>query len=95
MSQVRKSPGSGSAHGVIYDLAERRRQVDGPDEAPRGSDQAGVSESGRKLAGARAAVEPAPEARAERIARLKAEIAAGTYNPDPKEIAQKLLERGF
>jgi flagellar biosynthesis anti-sigma factor FlgM len=40
-------------------------------------------------------VEESPEVRAERVAALKAQIANGTYNPDPREVARKLVERGF
>jgi hypothetical protein len=32
---------------------------------------------------------------AERIQRLKEQIARGEYKPDPEEIARKLLESGF
>lgn len=95
MSQVRKTSGSASTHGVIYDLAERRRQVEAADGATQGADQAGVSESARELARAHGAVEASPDVRADRVAELKTQIANGTYNPDPKEVAKKLLERGF
>ena len=33
--------------------------------------------------------------RAERVRELKKQIAEGTYEPDPREIARKLLESGF
>jgi anti-sigma28 factor (negative regulator of flagellin synthesis) len=33
--------------------------------------------------------------RARRIEELKAQIAAGEYQPDPREIAKKMLEQGF
>jgi flagellar biosynthesis anti-sigma factor FlgM len=36
-----------------------------------------------------------PEARSRRVSALKAQIAAGTYHPDPEEVARQLLERGF
>jgi flagellar biosynthesis anti-sigma factor FlgM len=40
-------------------------------------------------------VESSEEVRAERVAALRAQIANGTYNPDPREIAKRLVERGF
>ena len=33
----------------------------------------------------------APESRADRVATLKAQVEAGTYQPDSKKIAEKLL----
>jgi negative regulator of flagellin synthesis FlgM len=95
MSQVRKTSGSSSTQGVIHDLAERRRQVESADSAAKGADQAGVSESARELARAHGVVEASPDVRADRVAELKAQITNGTYNPDPREVAKKLLERGF
>jgi flagellar biosynthesis anti-sigma factor FlgM len=35
------------------------------------------------------------DVRAERVRELKKQIAEGTYEPDPREIARKLLESGF
>lgn len=87
MSQGRKTSGSASTHGVIYDLAERRRRVKSAD----GTDQAGPSEDAR----AHDVVEASPDVRTDRVAELKARIANGTYNPDPKDVAKKLLEHGF
>jgi negative regulator of flagellin synthesis FlgM len=59
------------------------------------ADSAGVSDRARELAAAAKAVEESEEVRAKRVAELKAQIANGTYNPDPREIARKLVERGF
>ncbi|MEX0781798.1 MAG: flagellar biosynthesis anti-sigma factor FlgM [Dehalococcoidia bacterium] len=94
MSQVRKTSSTSPAHGPI-DLAERRRQAESAEPSAKSADQARVSESARELARAHGAVEASPEVRAERVAQLKAQIADGNYNPDPKEVAKKLLERGF
>lgn len=95
MSQVRKTSGGSAAHGVVLDLAERRRQLETIDASAKAADGAGVSEDARELARAPGVVEASPEVRAERVAQLKAQIANGTYNPDPEEVAKKLLERGF
>ncbi|MFO7173666.1 MAG: flagellar biosynthesis anti-sigma factor FlgM [Bacillota bacterium] len=35
-----------------------------------------------------------PEVRQEKVAALRAAIAAGTYRPDPREVARRLLESG-
>jgi negative regulator of flagellin synthesis FlgM len=95
MSQVRKTSGTSTTQGVVYDLAERRRQAESTDAAAKAADHAGVSEGARELRRASQAVGASPDVRAERVAELKAQIANGTYNPDPKEVAKKLLERGF
>jgi negative regulator of flagellin synthesis FlgM len=58
-------------------------------------DSAGVSERARELAAALRAVEESEDVRAKRIAELKAQIANGTYKPDPREVAKRLVERGF
>ncbi|MGH2609930.1 MAG: flagellar biosynthesis anti-sigma factor FlgM [Tepidiformaceae bacterium] len=91
MSHAHKTPGTTPTQGVVYDLAARRRQTDEADVA----DDEGVGESAGDLVRARRGVEATPEARAKRVAELKAQIANGTYNPDAEEIARKMLERGF
>ena len=40
-------------------------------------------------------VKSAPDVRATRIASLRAQIAAGTYRPDPDEIARRILQQGL
>jgi flagellar biosynthesis anti-sigma factor FlgM len=90
MSHLRKTPGTSSTRGVVYDLAERRRRMKSVDGGPPGAGEADASDLQRP-----GAVDAPPELRAERVARLKAQIADGTYNPDPMEVARKLLERGF
>jgi flagellar biosynthesis anti-sigma factor FlgM len=40
-------------------------------------------------------VQDPQDVRAERVRELKKQIAEGTYEPDPREIARKLLESGF
>jgi hypothetical protein len=36
-----------------------------------------------------------PDAHAERVEALRAQIASGSYAPDPKEIARSILESGL
>ncbi len=80
MSEERKTPGT-KPRGVVYDLAARRREA-GPARAAKGTES-------------RRPPDETAEARAKRVAELKAQIAAGTYHPDPEEVARKLLQRGF
>ena len=92
MASVRKTSGS-SAPRPISEAARHR----GPAtiERPERVDSAGITDAARELAGALRTVEESPEVRAERIAALKAQIANGTYNPDPREVARRLVQRGF
>lgn len=95
MSQIRKSSSAGPA-GAVYDLGQYRARVQStPGHAIEASDRAAVSEGARELSRARTAVNAAPETRTQLIQQLKASIANGTYNPDPREIARQILERGL
>jgi negative regulator of flagellin synthesis FlgM len=58
-------------------------------------DSAGITQNARELAQARTVVEESPEVRAEKVAALKAAIANGTYNADPREIARSLMAKGL
>ncbi len=55
----------------------------------------GFTDEARELSRARAAVEGAPEVRQAKVEQLKRQVAGGEYNPDPREVAAKILERGF
>lgn len=81
MARGRKTTDNGAARGTVYNLDDRRRE--------RAEARAKEHEAALK------AVRSANEVREEKIAELKARIASGQYNPDPAEIARKLLERGF
>ena len=93
MSGVRKTSGVSATRGVVREFPTGRAQAATADRVDR-SDSAGVSERARELAAALHAVAESDEVRAERVAALKAQIANGTYNPDPREIARKMVERG-
>lgn len=94
MAGVRKTSGTGAAPGVVYDLAGARQRVAPPAGGDR-ADTAGITPQARARARAIEAVEEASEVRAERVRALREQIENGTYNPDPAEIARKLVERGF
>jgi flagellar biosynthesis anti-sigma factor FlgM len=80
--------------GVVRDFPGGRSQAATADRVDR-SDSSGITGQARELAGALQIVGESDDVRAERVAALKAQIANGTYNPDPREIARKLVERGF
>jgi negative regulator of flagellin synthesis FlgM len=64
------------------------------DRASSSADSLSVSDRGRVMAVASLAVRSAADVRADRVAALKAAIADGTYNADPREIAARLLAAG-
>jgi negative regulator of flagellin synthesis FlgM len=94
MSGVRKTSGPGGTRGVVRDFPVGRTQAATAERTGR-ADSTGITDRARELAGALQAVGESEEVRAERVAALKAQIANGTYNPDPREVARKLVERGF
>jgi negative regulator of flagellin synthesis FlgM len=65
-----------------------------PASTPGPADRAGITNEARELARALEAVQAAPEVRELRVAALRRAIAEGRYQPDPRVIARKLMERG-
>lgn len=96
MSQIRKSSAAGIP-GVVYDMSQYRTRAatSAASSAVDAADQAAVSEGARELSRARGMVEVAAEVRPERIKALRVSISEGKYQPDPREIARRILERGF
>jgi negative regulator of flagellin synthesis FlgM len=94
MAEIRKSAGPSRTRGVIVDLSAARARAVAPPPVEQ-ADGAGFSQSALELSHARAAVEAAPEVRTERVKALKRSIENGSYNPDPREVARKILERGL
>lgn len=96
MSDIRKTTGGSAPRAVVYDLAKARSErAAASNGAQPGRDSSGISASARELNRARLAVESADEVRQERIQALREQIARGEYNPDPREVAKKILERGL
>ena len=99
MAGVRKASGPGAAPGVAATLSV----ADDSQTAQEGTsliggactDSAGITDTAREPSSALHVVEESEEVRAERIRALREQIANGTYNPDPHEVARKLLEHGF
>ncbi len=61
--------------------------------ASMGSDQLSISQAGYSHQVAKAAVSEAPDVREDKVAKLKAQIEAGTYSVNPEDFASKLLEK--
>jgi len=75
------------------DAADGRRNSSAAN-APAGLDQVNLSGRGRVVARAAAAVYAVPDVREAKVASLRAAIAAGSYNPDPADVAARLLASG-
>ena len=58
-----------------------------------GSDQLSISSAGYSHQVAKTAVSEASDVREDKVAKLKAQIEAGTYSVDPEDFAAKLLEK--
>ena len=58
-----------------------------------GSDQLSISQAGYSHQVAKTAVSEASDVREDKVARLKAQIQAGTYSVNPEDFASKLLEQ--
>ena len=58
-----------------------------------GSDQISISQAGYSHQVAKAAVSEASDVREDKVAKLKAQIQAGTYSVNPGDFASKLLEQ--
>jgi negative regulator of flagellin synthesis FlgM len=94
MAGVRKSSGTGATRGVVYDLARARSGSAASGARVRG-DRSSVTQEEGELSTALQAAEASDEVRAEKVRALREQIANGSYNPDPREIAKSLIERGF
>lgn len=63
--------------------------------APARGDQVTLSERARELHAAQQAVKQMQDIDTEKVARVKAQLEAGTYQIDPKRIADKLLSESL
>ena len=61
--------------------------------ASMGSDQLSISQAGYSHQVAKTAVSEASDVREDKVAKLKAQIQAGTYSVSPDDFASKLLEQ--
>lgn len=59
--------------------------------AAAGADRLALSQRAEEIKAARAALAETPDVRAERVAALKAQVEAGTYQVDPDKVAERIL----
>jgi len=55
-------------------------------------DRVSVSADAKLVAEAAKAAEASPDVRVDRVEALRAQVQAGTYNPDSRQIAQKMVQ---
>lgn len=94
MAGVRKTSGPNAVRTTVLDLAAHRTHAEAL-SAPEPGDLAGITARGKELAGALGAVAIAGDVRLGRVLALREQIRNGSYQPDPREIARRLMERGF
>jgi negative regulator of flagellin synthesis FlgM len=95
MPEIRRADRSRPAQAVITEFQRAARATSSGDAAPVRSDSAGITGEARDLARALSAVESAPDVRAEKVQALRAQVERGTYRPNPRDVAEKILERGL
>lgn len=93
MAGVRKTSSPTASRGLVYDF--HKRPALSTAEPEDRLDSAGTTAHARGLSDTLHIVEESEEARAEKVRALREAIANGTYHPDPREVARKLVERGF
>ena len=64
-------------------------------ETPWRPDSVELSRESREVQAARQAVQAAPEVRTELVARIRAELEAGTYQVSGRDVARKMLARAL
>lgn len=75
---------SGETSGVSSNKTSETNQTSS-------SDRVTLSDDAKLVSLASRVAQDSPEVRSDRVATLKAQVEAGTYQPDSKKIAEKLL----
>lgn len=84
------------AYNQVAQLYNVQKSVNTPKAkgyASMGNDEVSISQSGRDYHVAKKAVAEASDVREDKIAKIKAQIDAGTYSVNPADFANKLLEK--
>jgi negative regulator of flagellin synthesis FlgM len=97
MSAISQLNGQHHLRAATAVAALRAQALGTPQTLPtsvRQPDAVRISQAARSLAGARQAVDAAPDVREDRVSSIKAAIAAGTYSIDSRSLASSLLKSG-
>lgn len=73
-------------------VSTRKRTGAEPPEAPAG-DRVRLSDDARRVAHWVKLAKALPDARGDRVARVRDAVAQGTYNPSSRDVAAKIIER--
>ena len=77
----------------LYGVQKNYNPQKNGNQASKGSDQLSISQAGYSHQVAKTAVSEASDVREDKVAKLKAQIQAGTYSVNPEDFANKLLEK--
>lgn len=83
-SRVGRGDSSETANGITRDGTSTGA-------ADTGADRVTLSDGARLLSVATRTAQDASDVRADKVAELKAQVEAGTYQPDSRKIAEKML----
>jgi flagellar biosynthesis anti-sigma factor FlgM len=94
MARIKKSAG---ATGMVTSFPQRAAGAMKPQSAGgRGfSDRVETTDAALELSRAREQVRLVSEALSPRVEELKRQVESGEYEPDARQIAERLLDRGF
>ena len=84
------------AYNQVAQLYGMQQKYNAPNKVKgpsMGSDQLSISQAGYSYQVAKSAVSEASDVREDKVAKLKAQIDAGTYSVSPDDFAAKLLEK--
>ncbi|MCZ2109327.1 MAG: flagellar biosynthesis anti-sigma factor FlgM [Dehalococcoidia bacterium] len=94
MGEIRKTGETVGPAGGVYGFPNSQRRV-ATEEPASHADSVSVGEAAREASAALHVVEASPGVRIERVTELRAKIARGDYQPDAREIAREILNRGL
>jgi negative regulator of flagellin synthesis FlgM len=93
MDTYNKIPSSDTSQGIqSIQKASRSPKIRkvAPQQVPQG-DRVQISQKAREMQAALAQIKQMPDVDEEKVARIKAQIQAGTYKPDSGALAEKIL----
>jgi negative regulator of flagellin synthesis FlgM len=87
-AQSKVDKGEGSAATTKAEKAKAKAK----NQAASTGDRVSVSSDSKLVAEAAKVASESPDVRVDRVEALRNQVQAGTYNPDPRRIAEKMVE---
>ncbi len=81
----------GEETGTAARIAKAKAKAKAKDSSSTG-DRVSVSQDAKLVAEAARSANESPDVRVDRVEALKAQVQSGNYTPDPRKIAQKLVD---